>query len=92
MLFDVKKAENCFAGSQSYEYRLQIEGRSFSALLGGWEVQEHHKYRRPLFTADRDGVNVKGILKAYVIKASFPEDRWESEKADFENWLTSTPD
>jgi len=89
MKFDVKKAENCFADSQSYEYWLPIDGQTFSALLNGWEVKEHHKYRRPMFTADRDGVNIKGILKTNIVKASFQGDDWEAEKAEFEQWLTS---
>jgi len=88
MQFEVAKTENCFAHSQSYEYRLPIDGQSFSALLEGWEIKEYHKYRRPLFTADRGGMNIKGILKATTIKVSFPEERWESEKADFERWLS----
>ena len=89
MKFEVKKAENCFADSQNYEYLLPIYGQNFSTLLNGWEVKEHHKYRRPMFTADRDGVNIKGILKANIVKASFPGDDWEAEKAEFEQWLTS---
>ncbi|MCL2227061.1 MAG: hypothetical protein FWB97_05475 [Oscillospiraceae bacterium] len=89
MQFEVTKTENCFADSQSYEYRLTIEGHSFIALLEGWEIKEHHKYRRPLFTADRNGVNVKGLLKAATIKVSYPSDRWESEKASFESWLSN---
>ena len=89
MLYEVKKAENCFAESRSYEYLLPVDGQSFSALLDGWEVKENHKYRRPLFMADKGGVNVKGILKAKTIKASFPENNWEAEKADFERWLES---
>jgi len=89
MRFEVKKVDNCFVDSRSYEYRLPIDGQSFSALLDEWEVKENHKYRRPLFSADRAGVNVKGILKANVVKASFPECRWETEKASFERWLES---
>ena len=87
MRFEVKKAENCFSDSQSYEYKLPIDGQSFAGLLVGWEVKEHHKYRRPMFTADRDGVNVKGILKANIIKVSFPGHCWETKKNDFERWL-----
>ena len=91
MNFSVKKTENCFADAQTYEYRLPINGRSFASFLEGWEVKEIHKYRRPLFIADKDGINVKGILEAYVIRASYPENRWEAEKASFENWLSSLP-
>ncbi|MCL2202092.1 MAG: hypothetical protein FWB75_09015 [Oscillospiraceae bacterium] len=87
MQIDVKKVENCFAGSRSYEYKLPIDGECFFELLDGWEKKEHHKYRRPLFTADRDGVNIKGILKANTIKVSFPAANWEAAKESFESWL-----
>jgi len=89
MQYDVKKVENCFAESRSFEYRLPLDGQSFSALLVGWDIKENHKFRRPLFTADNDGVNIKGILKANVVKVSYPENRWEAAKADFERWLES---
>jgi len=89
MEFEVKKAENCFADSQSYEYRLPIDGQSFIALLNNWEVMQNHKYRRPMFIADKDGINIKGILNADTIKVSFPQNSWETEKASFENWLAS---
>jgi len=89
MKFDVKKTENCFADAKTYEYRLPINGRGFIAFLEGWEVTENHKYRRPLFSAGKDGVNAKGILEAHTIRVNYPENRWESEKAAFENWLSS---
>ncbi|MGI6151769.1 MAG: hypothetical protein ACOYIR_07450 [Christensenellales bacterium] len=87
MKFECVKTENCFAGSQTYEYRLPITGEEFSRLLSGWEVRVNARLRRPVFLADRNGVNVKGLLAHNVIKASFPEDRWEEEKAAFEEWL-----
>ena len=89
MRYDVAKVENCFADSQTYEYRLPLDGQGFCALLSGWEVKENHKFRRPLFSADRDGVNIKGILKANTIKVSFPDSKWEGEKSDFEAWISS---
>ena len=89
MRFEVKKTENCFSDSLTYEYRLPLSGQSFAALLDGWKVKENHTFRRPLFVADRNGVNIKGILKANVVKASFPEVRWEAEKERFERWLQS---
>ncbi|MCL2366628.1 MAG: hypothetical protein FWC75_06215 [Oscillospiraceae bacterium] len=89
MKFEVKKAENCFTNSRSYEYMLPIDGQTFCTMLDNWVVKEYHKYRRPMFTADKDDINIKGILKASIVKVSFPENCWESEKADFERWLTS---
>lgn len=87
MVFDSAKTENCFADSRTYDYRLPVTAEAFAARLAGWRVAENRKYRRPMFTADKNGVNVKGVLSGRVIKASFPEDRWEAEKAAFENWL-----
>ena len=87
MLFEVQKTENCFADSHTFEYRLPLDGQCFSALLSGWEVSENYKYRRPLFIADRNGINIKGILKANTIKVSFQENGWEDRKNDFEHWL-----
>ena len=89
MLYEVKKAENCFIDCQSYEYKLPIDGQSFYKLLDGWKMREYLSYRRPLFTADKEGVNIKGILNANIIKVSFPEKDWEANKADFERWLAS---
>jgi len=87
MKFEVTKTDNCFSGHQTYEYKLPIHGSEFIAFLGGWEVKEFHKYRRPLFTADKGDVNIKGILRSERIKVSFPEDSWSAKKQDFEDWL-----
>ena len=89
MRFDWEKTENCFAGSQTWEYRLPISARVLESRLSGWDVRENHRYRRALMTADRDGVNIKAALDAAVIRVSFPEERWEAEKAAFERWLSS---
>ena len=93
MRFEVKKTENCFSGAQTYEYRLPVRGQDFIALLCApaavWDVKQNHKFRRPLFTADRNGINIKGILEANVIRVSFPECRHEEEKKAFEIWLSS---
>jgi len=87
MKFECKKTENCFADAQTYEYRLPISGEAFSRFLSGWEVRVNAKLRRPVFLADKNGVHVKGLLAHNVIRASFPQSRWEAEKAAFETWL-----
>jgi len=89
MRFDVKKAENCFKDSRSYEYSIPVDGQSLTKMLDGWQITEHHKYRRPMFTADKGGINIKGILKANLIKVSYTENNWQTEKDDFESWLSS---
>lgn len=87
MVFESSKTENCFVDSRTYEYRLPVTAEAFRALLDGWDVHENHKYRRPMFTADKNGINIKGVLSGAVITVSFPENRWEAEKAAFEAWL-----
>ena len=89
MLFECAKAENCFAESRTYEYRLPVTAGGFMALLDGWDVKENRKYRRPIFTASRNGVNIRCVLTGRVIRVSFPDSRWENEKAQFEYWLES---
>lgn len=90
MKFECAKTENCFADSQTYEYKLPVTGGEFVPLLSGWAVRVNKKLRLPVFLADRNGVNIKGILSHNVIKASFPANRWEEEKAAFERWLGGT--
>jgi pyruvate-formate lyase-activating enzyme len=88
MRFECQKTENCFAASETWEYRLPETAEAFSARLDGWDVKENRRYRRPMMTADRGGVNIKGVLAGNVVRVSFPEDGWEAEKARFENWLS----
>jgi len=87
MTFDCAKTENCFQDSQTYEYRLPVTGEAFCAFLSGWSVRCNAKLRRPIFSADKNGVNIKGVLAYNLIRVSFPSSRWEQEKADFEKWL-----
>ncbi len=90
MNFECTKTENCFADSQTYEYKIPMTGEQFVALLSGWEVRVNKRLRLPVFIADRDGVNLKGMLVHKLIRASFPTDSWEEGKAAFEAWLTGT--
>lgn len=87
MKFEVKKVDNCFSDAQSYEYKIPITGAEIIKLMTDWEITENHKYRRPMFIGERDGSHTKGILKANVFRVSFRNDRWEQEKAEFEQWL-----
>jgi hypothetical protein len=87
MKFEYKKTENCFADSQTFEYKLPVDSHTFIGFLGSWELKENYKYRRPMFTAEKNGVNLKGVLKSNVIKASFPGENWAAEKQRFEDWL-----
>lgn len=87
MRFECKKTENCFADSQTYEYRLPTDGESFASRLSDWETRRNMKLRRPVFVADRAGVNIKGVLASDTIKVSFPAQSSETDKAAFEAWL-----
>ncbi len=91
MKFECKKTENCFARSQTYEYRLPVTGEVLSGLLpDDWEQRRNLRLRRPVFIADRSGVNVKGVLANDTVKVSYPDTCWEAEKRRFETWLEET--
>jgi hypothetical protein len=92
MKFEYKKTENCFADSQTFEYKLPVDAQTIAGFLDGWEIKENHKYRRPMFTADKNGVNIKGVLSSNYIKVSFPENNWDFEKQKFEDWLGTIVD
>jgi hypothetical protein len=89
MQFQCQKTENCFTHSQTYEYRLPLTVEAFANHLGSWEIFINRRYRRPMLTANRQGVNIKGILNRQIIKVSFPEAIWEEEKASFDQWLSA---
>ena len=87
MKFRCKKTENCFAGARTYEYELPVTGEELLSLLDGWERRENHKFRRPVFSAKRGGLEIKGILAAHIVKVNYTEAGWENEKEELERWL-----
>lgn len=84
-----KKTENCFAQARTYEYELPVTGAEFLAYLDGWEIRENHTFRRPVFSARKDGLEIKGILAANVVKINYTAEGWEKEKEGLEKWLGS---
>ena len=42
----------------------------------------------PVFSAKKDGREIKGILAAKVIKVNYTAENWEQEKRELEQWLT----
>jgi hypothetical protein len=87
-----KKTENCFADSQTYEYRLPVtvpDFLNFLVLDKNWEIRRNDRLRRPVFIAEQNGIHIKGILAGTTIRVSFPEKSQEQEKEKFENWLVS---
>ena len=87
MNYVCKKVENCFAAARTYEYELPVTGKELLAFLEGWEIRENHRCRRPVFSARRGILEVKGILAAHVVKINYPADDWEREKEKMETWL-----
>lgn len=87
MKFACKKVENCFAEARTYEYELPITGEELCKYLEGWEIKENHKFRRPVFSAKKGQLEIKGILKAHVVKVNYTADHWEQEKEAIESWL-----
>jgi len=90
MDFAVKKAENCFADAENYEYRIALSGASFLALLQGIQASTrvNEKLRRPTFYAELPtGVRVKGLMDKNVIKVGYLLEQAVEQKADFELWL-----
>lgn len=84
-----KKTENCFAQARTYEYELPVTGAELLAYLDGWEIRENHTFRRPVFSARKDGLEIKGILAANVVKINYTAEGWEKEKEGVEEWLGS---
>lgn len=90
MKFVCKKAENCFAEAQTYEYELPITGAELCRLLAGWEIKENYRFRRPVFSARRGELEVKGILASHVVKINYTKKDWKREKERMEQWLEQT--
>ena len=89
MKFKWKKTENCFAEARTYEYELPITGQELSVRLEGFEVKENHSFRRPVFSAKKGGLEVKGILKEKVVKINYTADNWRQKKNRWKSgWKT----
>ena len=87
MKFQVKKIENCFADSETYEYLLPVTGEAFLSFLQGWEVRVNRKLRRPVGIACREAVTIKCTLAGSAFRVSFPQNNWAAEKLEFEQFL-----
>ena len=87
--FQVKKVENCFKDSQTYEYKLNIEiDEEFLEKLKSLGSIEIKNFRRPIFMINCENKNeIKGVIKSNIIKVSFPEDMWQIRKEEFEKFL-----
>ena len=87
MEFRNKKVENCFAQARTYEYEIPVTGRELLLLLEGFQVRENHRFRRPVFSAKKGALELKGLLGANRIKINYTAEGWEEEKKQMEDWL-----
>ena len=87
--FDIKKVDNCFKDSQTYEYKLNIViDEEFLEKLKSLGSIEIKNFRRPIFMINCENKNeIKGVIKSNIIKVSFPEDMWQIRKEEFEKFL-----
>ena len=87
--FQVKKVDNCFKDSQTYEYKLEIiiDENMINKLneLGEVEIK---KFRRPTFMINCKNENkIKGVINSNIIRVSFPDNMWKYRKEEFEKYL-----
>ncbi|NMD44314.1 MAG: hypothetical protein GYA88_02690 [Clostridiales bacterium] len=88
MEFEVRKTENCFVNSETYEYSLPIGAEEFLKLIeDDYSVRLNTRLRRPVFIAESEDIKIKAVLKSQKIRVSFSEERWESLKEEFEAFL-----
>lgn len=85
--FKVKKVDNCFKDSQTYEYKLNEEiNEEFLKKLESLGEVEVKDFRRPIFIINGE-IKVKGVINTKIIRVSFPDDIWKEKKDTFEKFL-----
>ena len=90
MLFESKKADNCFSDAENYEYRIAVIGEEFIKLLNDLavSVRINDKLRRPVFMAElENGTRIKGVLAKSTIKVGYLLSAASEQKECFEQWL-----
>lgn len=55
--------------------------------MEGFIVKENHKFRRPVFSARKGQVEIKGLLSSNIVKINYTAEGWEEEKQQMEKWL-----
>ncbi len=88
--YECKKVENCFSGSNVYEYRLPV--RTKEGFLDCFNtigsIKYYRNFPRPCFHAALpEGTTVKGVIADWVIKVSFPDNNPQGSKEHFEKVL-----
>lgn len=90
MDFEVKKTENCFANSETYEYSLPITAKEFLKLIeDSYSVRLNTKLRRPVFIAESADIKIKAVLESRKIRVSFNACGLKRLKDEFETFLSS---
>lgn len=91
MEFEVRKTENCFVNTETYEYSVPITAEDFLKLIeDDYNVRLNMKLRRPVFIAESEDIKIKAALKSQKIRVSFNEERREELKEKFEAFLNSS--
>lgn len=88
--YECKKVENCFAGTNVYEYRLlvKLDEEFIEEFRLTGEVRCYRSFPRPFFqVAFSGGTTVKGIINDNIIKVVFPNMLIETRQ-EFEMLLT----
>lgn len=87
--FKVKKVDNCFKNSQSYDYKLNVViDEEFIKKLRDLGEIEIKNFRRPIFMINCENEDrIKGVINSDIIRVSFPDDTWEERKESFEKFL-----
>lgn len=92
MFFESKKAENCFAEAENYEYRIALVGSEFIRALAvqAQSIRTNERLRRPAFLASLpNGTRVKGVLAKNIIKVGYVPAQAIEQRRAFEQWLRS---
>ncbi len=84
--FTVEKAENCFAGAQTYAYASSknMEETAVDKLSRFGDIQIKRNYRRPFYFVRGGGMEIKGVLGDTRFKVSYPDAGWQEKKEAFE--------
>lgn len=82
-LYECKKVENCFSGTNVYEYRLtvKLDENFIEGFRLNGVIRYYKNFPRPFFQVTfSDGIAIKGIIDDNVIKVNFPRASTEDQQ------------
>ncbi|MDR1702191.1 MAG: hypothetical protein LBR56_05405, partial [Sporomusaceae bacterium] len=85
--YECKKVENCFGGTNVYEYRLPIraDDQFLDRIAAISSLKYFKNFPRPFFQAlFPNNTTVKGVISDYVIKVYFQGTDPQEDKETFE--------